>query len=133
MRQNFDNPAFLYQATRIYLMLGSRRARLDRGSVKAWMHYEWSASYPGPRQAALRQSLERHLAAMLDQPLPQVTWTARWWRMRGAPSAASRWRSGFMPSIQQSPAGDGVAAVAAIGCAGRLRCGRVRPRAPASR
>ena len=23
MRQNFDNPAFLYQATRVYLMLGS--------------------------------------------------------------------------------------------------------------
>ena len=74
MRQKFDDPTFLYQATRIYLMLGSLPgAILNRGSVKEWMHYEWSASYPGPANAALRQSLEQHLAAMLDQPLPRVT------------------------------------------------------------
>ena len=73
MREKFDDPNFLYQATRIYLMLGSAPgAILNRGSVKEWMHYEWSASYPGPANAPLRQSLEQHLAAMLDQPLPRV-------------------------------------------------------------
>ncbi|HTW70241.1 MAG TPA: type VI secretion system membrane subunit TssM [Acetobacteraceae bacterium] len=72
MRQNFDNPTFLYQATRIYLMLGSL-GPLDRGTVKAWMHYDWAAAYPGPANAPLRTSLEQHLAALLDQPLPQVT------------------------------------------------------------
>jgi type VI secretion system protein ImpL len=72
MRQNFDNPAFLYQATRIYLMLGSL-GPLDRSSVKAWMHFDWQATYPGPAAQPLRESLERHLAAMLDQPLPKVT------------------------------------------------------------
>jgi len=71
MRQNFDNPAFLYQATRIYLMLGSL-GPLDRGSVKAWMHYDWAASFAGPADAPLRASLEKHLAALLDQPLPQI-------------------------------------------------------------
>ena len=72
MRQHFDNPAFLYQATRIYLMLGSL-GPLDRDSVKAWMHFDWQAAYPGPAAQPLRVSLERHLAAMLDQPLPRVS------------------------------------------------------------
>ncbi|HUB16934.1 MAG TPA: type VI secretion system membrane subunit TssM [Acetobacteraceae bacterium] len=73
MRAKFDDPAFLYQATRIYLMLGSAPgAVLDRGSVKTWMHYDWAASYPGPANAPVRESLEKHLAALLDQPLPQV-------------------------------------------------------------
>jgi type VI secretion system protein ImpL len=71
MRQNFDNPAFLYQATRIYLMLGSL-GPLDRDSVKAWMHLDWQAAYPGPAAQPLRESLERHLAAMLDEPLPRL-------------------------------------------------------------
>ena len=51
MRQNFNNPAFLYQATKVYLMLGSL-GPLDRNAVKAWMHFDWQAAYPGPAGAA---------------------------------------------------------------------------------
>lgn len=72
MRQNFNNPAFLYQATKVYLMLGSL-GPLDRNGVKAWMHYDWLAAYPGPGGQPLRDSLEKHLAFMLDQPLPRIT------------------------------------------------------------
>ena len=72
MRQNFNNPAFLYQATKVYLMLGSL-GPLDRNTVKAWMHFDWQAAYPGPAAQPIRDSLEKHLAAMLDQPLPHVT------------------------------------------------------------
>jgi type VI secretion system protein ImpL len=71
MRQNFNNPAFLYEATRIYLMLGTN-GPLNRDSVKAWMHFDWQAAYPGPAAQPVRDSLERHLAALLDQPLPKV-------------------------------------------------------------
>ena len=71
MQQHFDNPAFLYEATRIYLMLGSA-GPLDRDSVKVWMHLDWQDAWPGPANAPLRQSLERHLAALLDTPLPKV-------------------------------------------------------------
>jgi type VI secretion system protein ImpL len=71
MRQNFDNPAFLYEATRTYLMLGGN-GPLDRGSIKAWMHFDWAAAYPGPAAQPIRDSLEKHLAALLDQPLPRV-------------------------------------------------------------
>jgi type VI secretion system protein ImpL len=72
MRQNFNNPAFLYQATKVYLMLGTL-GPLDRNAVKAWMHFDWQAAYPGPAAQPIRDSLEKHLAAMLDQPLPHVT------------------------------------------------------------
>ncbi len=71
MRQNFNNPAFLYQATKVYLMLGTL-GPLDRSLVKAWMHFDWQAAYPGPAAQPVRTALERHLAAMLDQPLPKV-------------------------------------------------------------
>jgi type VI secretion system protein ImpL len=72
MRQNFNNPAFLYQATKVYLMLGSL-GPLDRNLVKAWMHFDWQAAFPGPAAQTVRDSLEKHLAALLDQPLPKVT------------------------------------------------------------
>ncbi|HEY1935671.1 MAG TPA: type VI secretion system membrane subunit TssM [Acetobacteraceae bacterium] len=72
MRQNFNNLAFLYEATRIYLMLGSQ-GPLDRGAIEAWMHYDWQAAYPGPANDGMRAALERHLAYMLDQPLPAVS------------------------------------------------------------
>src|SRR6185437_5455273 len=71
MQENFNNPAFLYEATRIYLMLGSS-GPLDRDSVKAWMHFDWQAAFPGPVAQPLRDSLERHLVALLNIPLPKV-------------------------------------------------------------
>ena len=71
MRQNFSNPAFLYEATRVYLMLGSA-GPLDRASIREWMHFDWEAAYPGPTAAVLRINLERHLAALLDEPLPSL-------------------------------------------------------------
>lgn len=71
MRQNFNNPAFLYEATRVYLMLGSA-GPLDRASVREWMHFDWEAAYPGPSALPMRTHLETHLAAMLEEPLPPV-------------------------------------------------------------
>ena len=71
MRQNFANPAFLYEATRVYLMLGAA-GPLDRMSVKEWMHFDWERAFPGPTAEPLRTNLERHLATMLDEALPPV-------------------------------------------------------------
>ena len=71
MRAHLDDPAYLYEATRIYLMLGSD-GPLDRASIREWMHYSWQALYPGAGEQPLRASLEAHLAALLDQPLAPV-------------------------------------------------------------
>src|SRR6201999_1150968 len=46
MRGNFTHPDFLYEATRVYLMLGGQ-GPLDRALVKEWMTYDWKAAYAG--------------------------------------------------------------------------------------
>ncbi|MDO9708752.1 type VI secretion system membrane subunit TssM [Paracraurococcus lichenis] len=71
MRGGFNRPDFLYEATRIYLMLGSA-GPLDRDLVRQWMALDWAAGYPGATAASLRERLGVHLAALLDQPLPRL-------------------------------------------------------------
>ncbi len=71
MRGGFDRPAFLYEATRVYLMLGGE-GPLDADLVRAWMSLDWQASYPGPAQQPLREALARHLDALLAEPLPAI-------------------------------------------------------------
>jgi type VI secretion system protein ImpL len=69
MRDNFKNPDFLYQATRIYLMLGGA-GPLDPNLVRAWeQQLDWDSAYPDP---ALRASLTQHLDALLAAALPPV-------------------------------------------------------------
>ena len=71
MRGHLNDPDFLYQATRVYLMLGSA-GPLDRDLVRAWMGLDWQAAWPGAAQAPMRESLQRHLDTLLAQPLPAV-------------------------------------------------------------
>ena len=71
MHDNFGRPDFLYQATRVYLMLG-RAGPLDRDLVRAWMQLDWQGRYPGAVMAPSREALARHLDALLANPLPTV-------------------------------------------------------------
>jgi type VI secretion system protein ImpL len=71
MRGRLNQPDFLYEATRVYLMLGSD-GPLDRGLVHDWMMLDWQATFPGIRYAPLRNALLRHLDALLADPLPVV-------------------------------------------------------------
>uniref|UniRef100_UPI001F00EA16 type VI secretion system membrane subunit TssM n=1 Tax=Falsiroseomonas oryziterrae TaxID=2911368 RepID=UPI001F00EA16 len=71
MRGGFNQPDLLYEATRIYLMLGSA-GPLDRDLVREWMNLDWSATYPGAPNQPLRDNLQTHLAALLSAPLPRV-------------------------------------------------------------
>ncbi len=72
MRGNLAQPDFMYEATRVYLMLGGS-GPLDRDLVREWTTLDWDASYPGPANAALRASLLRHLDALLEEPLPALS------------------------------------------------------------
>src|SRR5215475_1883977 len=72
MRGYFTQPEFLYEATRIYLMLGGQ-GPLDPGLVKEWMTYDWQAQYSGAGNLAVVADLQRHLDALLAQPLPAVS------------------------------------------------------------
>jgi type VI secretion system protein ImpL len=71
MRGGFDRPEFLYEATRVYLMLGSQ-GPLDKNLVEAWMNLDWQRLYPGLGAQPVRDDLMAHLVAMLDAPLPAV-------------------------------------------------------------
>jgi type VI secretion system protein ImpL len=72
MRARITDAAFLYEATRTYLMLGSA-GPLDRAWIRAWMKLDWQAMFPGPMGQGVRDSLAAHLDALLNQPLPHVT------------------------------------------------------------
>ncbi len=71
MRAAIDQPDFLYQATRVDLMLGGQ-GPLDRDLVRTWMRLDWEHDYPGAEHAAMRDGLARHLDALLALPLPQI-------------------------------------------------------------
>ncbi len=70
MRGNLANPPFLYEATRVYLMLGGQ-GPLDAALVKDWMAYDWQLAH-GAHEAAALAGLASHLDALLAQPLPSV-------------------------------------------------------------
>lgn len=71
MRGYFTQPDFLYEATRVYLMLGGQ-GPLDAALVKEWMTYDWQSQYSGAANIAVVAGLQRHLDALLAQQLPAV-------------------------------------------------------------
>jgi type VI secretion system protein ImpL len=101
MRGNLANPAFLYEATRVYLMLGGQ-GPLDRALIKEWMAYDWQAAH-GARNAAALSGLTTHLDALLAQPLPPVTLddalVARARAAFGSVSLAARVYSRVKPAV----------------------------------
>jgi type VI secretion system protein ImpL len=66
IRQGMQKPAYLYVATRVYLMLG-RQGPLDSAMVKEWMAADWAEAYPGTVGEPTRTALMGHLDAMLGQ------------------------------------------------------------------
>ncbi len=66
LRDNMQRPAYLYVATRVYLMLG-RQGPLDRPLVKEWMTLDWAQTYPGAVGAPIRDALGGHLDAALAE------------------------------------------------------------------
>jgi type VI secretion system protein ImpL len=71
MLGRLQNADFLYQALKVYLILG-RRGPLDRELVMQWFNADLLASYPSEDETALREALAAHADAMLRQPLSQV-------------------------------------------------------------
>ena len=66
LEANIDNPGFVYEALKVYLMLGGQQP-VDRELVLAWMRRDWADNlYPGAANAEGRKALEEHLVAMLD-------------------------------------------------------------------
>jgi type VI secretion system protein ImpL len=68
---NMNNPDLLYEALKIYLMLGLQ-GPMNQELVKEWMVLDWSLAYPGPSRDQFRADLEVHLDALLDQPMQEI-------------------------------------------------------------
>ena len=71
LRKRRDDPDFLYQALKAYLMLGGQ-GPMDRTFVERWFEFEIRASFPDQQDARLRQDLGGHIKALLERPLPQI-------------------------------------------------------------
>jgi type VI secretion system protein ImpL len=63
---NMNDPVVLYEALKVYLMLGGKAPRTDDELIVAWMKQDWEQNrYPGPANRKGREELEQHLRAML--------------------------------------------------------------------
>jgi len=66
LEANRTVPGFLYEALKVYLMLGGQQP-VDRELVLSWLRRDWSDNlYPGAGNVNGRKALEEHLTAMLD-------------------------------------------------------------------
>jgi len=69
---NINNSDLLYEALKIYLMLGLQ-GPMNPDLVKEWMRLDWElVAYPGIARAQLRGDLTDHLTALLSQPMEEV-------------------------------------------------------------
>ncbi len=68
---NVNNPELLYEALKIYLMLGLE-GPMNADLVREWMNIDWSITYAGPGRETLRSDLAFHLNALLSQPMAKV-------------------------------------------------------------
>ena len=71
IQSNINNPDLLFEALKVYLMLGSQ-GPMDAALVRQWMEIDWLNAFPGDQRAELRADLLFHLDAMLRQPLSDI-------------------------------------------------------------
>lgn len=71
MQANLNNADLLYEALKIYLMLGLQ-GPMSQDSVKEWMRLDWGLAFPGQGRDAMRTELALHLEAMLAQPMDTI-------------------------------------------------------------
>ena len=72
INRNIDKPAFIYEALKVYLMLGGQEA-MEKDFVRAWMKRDWERLlYPGVQNAKGRERLLEHLEVIIDRPSSAV-------------------------------------------------------------
>ena len=71
MQANVNNPELLYEALKIYLMLG-QQGPMNPGLVAEWMAVDWAIAYPDTTRDQLRADLTGHLAVLLAQPMDAI-------------------------------------------------------------
>ena len=70
LQVNMNNPELLYEALKVYLMLGIE-GPLDRDLVQGWMAVDWSVRYA--REPDTQEALLAHLDTLLSQPMQKIS------------------------------------------------------------
>jgi type VI secretion system protein ImpL len=70
MQANMDKPDFLYEALKVYLILG-RQGPIDHDQVMAWLITDFNANFSQDDSQA-RDELLAHADAMLSRPMPAI-------------------------------------------------------------
>ena len=103
MRGRLNQPDFLYEATRVYLMLGSA-GPLDRDLVHDWMMLDWQADVDRPRQCAVAVGIAEASRRAAGRA---VAAGATGWRPGGQGAQhvqpGVRWRNGFTRGSDPRP------------------------------
>ncbi len=71
LRGNIDQTEYVYEALKVYLMLGAQ-GPMDPDLVKAWMALDWGSELPGPQYEEVRNTLFGHLDALLESPVSPI-------------------------------------------------------------
>ena len=71
MQASINSPDELYEALKVYLMLGLV-GPMDATQVKEWMAHDWEVAYPGAGREETRAALAAHLDALLSQPMQKI-------------------------------------------------------------
>ena len=75
--KNINDPTYLYEALKVYLMLGGKAPFIDRELILDWFRHDWDERvFPGAPYAQGRALLRAHLQAMLDMDtgaIPKVS------------------------------------------------------------
>jgi type VI secretion system protein ImpL len=67
IQKNIDDPSFVYEALKVYLMLGGKAPQVDNDLIIDWFTRDWEErTFPGAPNAQGRALLRQHLVAMLD-------------------------------------------------------------------
>ena len=60
IQKNIDNPAFVYEALKVYLMLGGKAPEVDKALILSWFERDWEErAFPGAPYAEGRALLAR--------------------------------------------------------------------------
>ena len=77
IQKSINDPTYLYEALKVYLMLGGKAPSVDKDLILDWFAREWEERvFPGAPYAQGRALLRAHLRAMLDMDtgsIPKVS------------------------------------------------------------
>ena len=71
LRDNIARPDYLYEALKVYLMLG-KQGKVDADLIRRWMHLDWETAFPGKVNEGVQASLKGHMDSLLEQRLADI-------------------------------------------------------------